>query len=139
MGNHDIVADRRHVADTVAEIRSTPRLLLEADVNGMKLIVPLHESAEGTAPDDVRRKLAIQQLGITLVVACLKAGGEPLDCGLGLTARNCYGWATEHGGLLPAAKWLRSAYPATTGLTGSGATLTPGITKTILDRAVALP
>jgi len=78
MRDDNVFADRQRVTDPIAEFHFRRGLLLETDMDRMEAFVTLHQSAVWAAPDNVRRELAVQHLGISLVMAGLETGRKCL-------------------------------------------------------------
>ena len=79
VGHDHLRTEGEHVAHLVAEGRLARGCFLEAHVNRVQLFEAVDECPERAAPGDVCRELPVEDVGITLVVAGLEAGGEGVD------------------------------------------------------------
>jgi hypothetical protein len=84
------------VTNPIAEFHSRFGLLLKADVDGMELIVAIHQSAVGAAPDDISSELEVQHLGVALIMTSLETGGKLLHDKPGLSIHNSDGRVIGH-------------------------------------------
>jgi hypothetical protein len=104
VSDDDLIADCQQVTNLIAKCGLVTPILLEADVDRMELFVALYERAVWATPYDVRRELAIQDVRVVLVMACLQPRRDGLDRRLGVSVPYSHCRASSHGRFVLAAR-----------------------------------
>src|SRR3954447_4224988 len=67
------------MSDLIVKRWLAVRVALEANMDGVKLVVAVDQRPVRTTPDDIGRELLVQDVGVTLIMASLKPCGKSFD------------------------------------------------------------